>query len=642
MADHPVRWAARGLRRVRAFPRLPRSLSTLFALSAVLLAGGQAQAQTVITRWDFNYNPSSPPSASNPPPSIGTGTAVALNVTPSFAPFTGGGSDPGTTFPNPPPDGTFVQDAWFTANYPAQGTFSGQAGVEFRTSTVGRQNIIVTFDVNSSAPASRWFQVQYSTDGGANYSNFGGPIDRFQSSGSAGSPVNWNSLNFGGVAGAANNPDFRVRIVSVFAPGTSQYEAFSGTYNSSSIIRVNYDYVTFSEAKRWTGTGGSIQTGSNWNDGQAPVSADVSSNLAFGSVGGSPSVSVSNDIATRFQSITFAAGSTTSYTLTGQTLFVGPGGGVQLGGYGGLTTLVNASGLQQRIDAPIHASNRQIWDTGSAAGGSFVINGAVAITPISDGASSLGLTITGANPITINGAVTGSGAITKTGTGTLTLSNGANTFQDTTTSNSVTINQGAVRVTNTSGSATGIGGVVVNSSGILTGSGTVAPTGSQTVTVNSGGVIRGGDTLANRTLTVGGSNGLTVAAGGIVRPRLFGTGASTTDFGLVNVNGSASVTNAVLELDLNGKTAGDMRAAVGFGNSRTYTIVSATGASSYTFASNNFTALGFAPGEWTIGTSGNNAQLTFTPVPEPALLLPVAAGALALVGRVRRRLIPAA
>jgi hypothetical protein len=454
--------------------------------------------------------------------------------------------------------------------------------------------------------------------------------------------VPWNSLNFGGVAGAANNPDFRVRIVSVFAPGTSQYEGFGGLYASSATSRVNYDYVTFAEAKRWVGTGGSLQTGANWSDGQAPVSATESSNLAFGTVAGSPAVSASNTIATRYQSITFAAGSTTSYTLTGQTLFLGPGGGTQAGGYGGLTTLVNASGLQQQIDAPIHVTNRQIWDAGSAAGGSLVINGGVTVTPIVDGAQSRGLTIGGANPITINGPVTGDGAITKTGAGILTLSNGGNSFQDPGTGFSVTVNQGALRVTNATGSATGPGGVAVNGGGLLTGSGTVAPTGTgPTVTINSGGVIRGGDTLANRTLTIG-SNGLTVAPGGVVRPRLFGTGASVTDFGLVSVTGSASVTNAALELDLNGKSANDMRNAVGLGNSRTYTIISASGPSSYSYATNNFTALGFVPGEWTINTVGSTSQLTFTPVPEPHLIL--AAGLLTLAGRrvFRRRPTPTA
>jgi autotransporter-associated beta strand protein len=80
----------------------------------------------------------------------------------------------------------------------------------------------------------------------------------------------------------------------------------------------------------------------------------------------------------------------------------------------------------------------------------------------------------GANNLstTFNGVIQNNGSLTKTGTGTLTLS-GANTY-----SRNTTVSQGVLLVGNTSGSATGTGTVIVNvgtfgGSGIISGPATV-------------------------------------------------------------------------------------------------------------------------------------------------------------------------
>ena len=85
--------------------------------------------------------------------------------------------------------------------------------------------------------------------------------------------------------------------------------------------------------------------------------------------------------------------------------------------------------------------------------------------------------------------------MTKTGTGTLTLSH-ANTY-----SGGTTIRQGAIVVTNTTGSATGVGNVQV-SLGTLRGVGKIAGTVTIGNGSNSGATVLGGNSVSPGILTI--------------------------------------------------------------------------------------------------------------------------------------------
>jgi rhamnogalacturonan endolyase len=122
----------------------------------------------------------------------------------------------------------------------------------------------------------------------------------------------------------------------------------------------------------------------------------------------------------------------------------------------------------------------------------------------STGGNNMTYTIGGANAntefdgIIVNGSV-GTTALTKTGTGVLTLT-GTNTY-----SGGTIINGGVLQVNNVAGSGTGSGAVTVASGGSLGGNGKI----SGAVTVNSGGALAPGNPLG--TLTI--SNNLTLSAG---------------------------------------------------------------------------------------------------------------------------------
>jgi autotransporter-associated beta strand protein len=254
----------------------------------------------------------------------------------------------------------------------------------------------------------------------------------------------------------------------------------------------------------------------------------------------------------------------------------------------------------------------------------------------------------GAGNLTLSGLMTDGAstfALSKVGTGTLTLSNPTgNTFNG-----PVAVSAGTLVVANTSGSGTGTGAVSVANNATLAGTGFI--TGA--TTVNAGGTLRGGFaggtsaeaigtlTLANTTLN-GGVNRGTLAVDlnggdGTANSKLaFGSGNT---FNLVN----AGTNKFDIEL-LNdtGLTAGN-----------SYILTLATGGSyqrngtPWNAGSNPFTAADFnlvsGSGSWSftgvsLGVDSGNLVLQFTlaPVPEPATVLGIAALGLAAI-RLRRR-----
>jgi hypothetical protein len=139
-----------------------------------------------------------------------------------------------------------------TTDYPAQGENTGQAGIVVSVPTTGYRNIVVKFDVRWSNTASKFLAVEYTTDGGANWTRArvleARRGDRWhgdtEANGGYGALV---ELDLSSDSAVNNNAQFAFRVVTIFDPNTGQYTAAnisqnpSATYSPNGTLR--YDLI---------------------------------------------------------------------------------------------------------------------------------------------------------------------------------------------------------------------------------------------------------------------------------------------------------------------------------------------------------------------------------------------------------------
>jgi hypothetical protein len=231
---------------------IARALSAL-GLATVAVAASLAQP-TQLAFWNFNE--------SNPLDSAAMLAAdggvfapqaqISINLANivynnSGTGFRGSPLDPNNTnHPNPP------NWALQTTNYPAQGQNPGQAGIVVSVPTTGYRNIVVKFDLRWSNTASKFLAVEYTTDGGVNWTRarvlearrgdrWHGDTD---ANGGYGALV---ELDLSGDANVNNNAQFAFRVVTIFDPNTGQYTAANfpnnpnATYSPNGTLR--YDLI---------------------------------------------------------------------------------------------------------------------------------------------------------------------------------------------------------------------------------------------------------------------------------------------------------------------------------------------------------------------------------------------------------------
>jgi hypothetical protein len=202
---------------------------------ALLLTCTLAQAD-IIAQWNFNSPvPDANTSTGTSAPARGNGTAALLgSLTATFS--TGCTNDPA-------PDNS----GWNTASYPAQGTSNELGGVQFNVSTLGYSGIAIRWDQRVSSTASKYYRLQYSSDG-AYFMDFYQPnIMQAVSSSSSYYESQTNDLGF--CADLNDCAGFTFRIVSEFessalGAGADGFVTTYGTNNYSRAGTVRFDMVT--------------------------------------------------------------------------------------------------------------------------------------------------------------------------------------------------------------------------------------------------------------------------------------------------------------------------------------------------------------------------------------------------------------
>jgi endonuclease/exonuclease/phosphatase family metal-dependent hydrolase len=187
-------------------------------------------------QWNFNsVTPDGNTTSGTTSPSTGSGTAALVGGT--SATFATGD----TTFdPAPAADNT----AWNTTGYPSSGN-NKTAGAQFAVSTTGKQDIVISWSQRSSNTGGKYFRLQYSTNSGANFTDFPSAV-------TVTNVFTAFTNNLTALPGVNNNSNFVFRIVAEFqstatGSGSAAYVAAnSGSTYAGNTGTTRFDMVTVS------------------------------------------------------------------------------------------------------------------------------------------------------------------------------------------------------------------------------------------------------------------------------------------------------------------------------------------------------------------------------------------------------------
>jgi hypothetical protein len=128
------------------------------------------------------------------------------------------------------------------SNFANQSSSSGTRGIQLSVNTTGYTSIVLNFLQRASSESSRWARIDYSTDGST--WNIGFWIN----AGSLSPDGQWQSysVNFGSVSAAENNPNFKVRIVSIFSPYAFDQSNQTSTYAANTAYMIAANSAVFS------------------------------------------------------------------------------------------------------------------------------------------------------------------------------------------------------------------------------------------------------------------------------------------------------------------------------------------------------------------------------------------------------------
>jgi len=307
------------------------------------------------------------------------------------------------------------------------------------------------------------------------------------------------------------------------------------------------------------GASGSWTNSANWNTLLNNTGTDVAlgsgNDLVFVTTAGATNFSQTIDTAAVVNSLVFNGSATSAITIaagTGGTLAIGAGG----------ITLDSGTGAHT-ISAPVTLSAAQSWTNDSAS--LFTVSGTVG------GGANL-LTVGGTGNTTISGIFSGTGGLTKTGNGTLTIT------ADPSATGAVNVDAGVLDIALSGAAATDMTTVNVNNAGTLRVSGggglggvtilTLATSATYDTRIDdtiaqllgTGTVTNGGGTA--RTLTV--TNTVNHTFDGVIQNGTAALGFTKSGTGVVTLTnsqtytGTTSINQSRLILSgVNGRVAGN-------------------------------------------------------------------------------------
>jgi len=212
-------------------------------IAIALLFSATAFGQATIAQWNFNGDSPTtvPGGVASPTTSVGTGTASLVNLT-LPATFASGNTTAGTleTETTTPPN-----YGWNTTGYPAAGTGSKTAGVQYNVSTVGEAGITFRFEQRLSNTSANTYVVQYTTDNTAATPVWTDAETFTVTPAATGTGDTWytRTVDLTGITALDNNPNVSFRVLSAFDPGTGDYLATRSTSTYAGGT-VRYDMVT--------------------------------------------------------------------------------------------------------------------------------------------------------------------------------------------------------------------------------------------------------------------------------------------------------------------------------------------------------------------------------------------------------------
>jgi len=198
-------------------------MKTRLSLVASLFAASSVAQAAIVVQWNFNSTIADGVTTTGlETPSTGTGTLFTIGgVTSTFA--AGAGSlDPVTS----------DDSGYQTTNYPAASVGNKTAGIQVNTSTLGLNDIIITWDQRHSNTSANTIRFQYTLDASvATPLWVDGPQYTFApaATGTGDTWFNGRTADLSAVSAVNNNANFAFRVVTEFSPVTGGYLASRST-----------------------------------------------------------------------------------------------------------------------------------------------------------------------------------------------------------------------------------------------------------------------------------------------------------------------------------------------------------------------------------------------------------------------------